>query len=282
MSICIFCRLPFSRDRRRSDEHVWPRWMHGQLPEKPGAQRLFDAAELVADHPYGRVLHKHFKPRVVCRPCNTGWMSRLETATKPILRPLMLGEATHLDRESQTILSAWASLKAMVAEFSDPATRATEVADLERMHRKQLPPTRATLWIGEHEGTLWTTRYIHRGMRISHGPVQPGDDPPLNGQATTFAVGRVIFHLLTLPDGFLYDGAPIPNGRIATRIRQIYPNPSPFDWPIGRTLTDGDAYDLGDMMTQAYKRLVEGPVSRVDPRSDLPQAQIQTPSAGGL
>jgi hypothetical protein len=39
---------------------------------------------------------------------------------------------------------------------------------------------------------LWTTHYIHRGMRIYHGLVQPSDDPPLNGQATTFAVGRVI------------------------------------------------------------------------------------------
>ena len=42
MSVCIFCRLPFNRDRRRSDEHFWSRWMHGQLPDKPGAQRLFD------------------------------------------------------------------------------------------------------------------------------------------------------------------------------------------------------------------------------------------------
>jgi hypothetical protein len=63
--------------------------------------------------------------------------------------------------------------------------------------------------------------------------------------------------LLTLPDDFLFDGAPIPNGRIATRIRQIYPATAPFDWPLGKTLTDSDALDLGDKMTAAYKRLVE-------------------------
>jgi hypothetical protein len=122
MSVCIFCRLPFSRKRRRSDEHIWPRWMHGLLPEKPGAQRLFDAAELVEDHAYGRVLHKHFKPRVVCRPCNNEWMSGWETTTKPILRALMLGETQHLDRRSQTILATWACMKNMVAEFSDPTS----------------------------------------------------------------------------------------------------------------------------------------------------------------
>jgi hypothetical protein len=253
---CIFCRLPFSPDRPRSEEHIWPRWMHDLLPEKQGAQRLFDAAELRENRPFGRVLHKHFKPRVVCKPCNNDWMSRLESATKPILRPLMLGEAQHLNRRDQTTLATWACLKNMVAEFSDPTTRATDAADLTRMYTRQLPPTQAIVWIGKHQGTLWTTRYVHRGMRISHGPVQPGSDPPLNGQATTFAVGTVIFHLLTLPDGFAY-GPPIPDGPIATRIRQIYPSTPPFDWPFKLALTDTDAFDLGDKMTEVYKHLVE-------------------------
>ncbi len=128
---CIFCRMPFGPDRPRSEEHIWPRWMHSLLPEKQGAQRLFDATELLENRPFGRVLHKHFKPRVVCRPCNNEWMSGLETATKPILRPLMLGEPQHLDRRSQTILATWASLKNMVAEFSSPETRATGSADLD-------------------------------------------------------------------------------------------------------------------------------------------------------
>src|SRR5271156_2823255 len=116
--------------------------MHGLLPEKPGAQRIFDDAELVEDHSYGQVLHKHFKPHVVCRPCNNDWMSGLETAAELILRPLMLGKATHLDRRSQTILATWACMKNMVAEFSSPETRATDTAGLERMRRKQLPPRR--------------------------------------------------------------------------------------------------------------------------------------------
>jgi len=220
--------------------------MHDLLPERAGAQRIFDEAELVEGHAYGEVLHKHFTPSVVCAQCNNEWMNGLETTTKPILRPLMLGETTHLDRRDQIVLASWACMKNMVAEYSHPEARATDAADLERMRGKQLPPTRAFVWIGRHEG-----------MRISSRAVQPTDDPPRNGQATTFAVGPIIFHLLTLPDGFPYDGAPIPNGRIATRIRQIYPSSSSFDCPVGKALTDADAFDLGDAMTQVYKRLVE-------------------------
>jgi hypothetical protein len=258
MSVCIFCRHPFSRTRKRSDEHIWPRWMHGMLPEKKGAQRLFDDEKLIDDHAYGQVLHKHFKPGVVCEPCNNTWMSELEVATEPILRPLMLGEQTQLDRRSQTILATWACLKNMVAEFSHPASRATDETDLRRMYVSQLPPERATVWVGEHEGDLWTTRYIHRGMRIAHGPIRPNEDPPCNGQATTFAVGRIVLHILTLPHGFSHNSA-IPQGRIASRIRQIHPSTKPFAWPLGKTLSDADAFDLGDTMTKAFKNLVERP-----------------------
>ena len=51
MDVCIFCRMPFGPDRPRSEEHIWPKWMHSLLPEKQGAQRLFDAAELLEEPP---------------------------------------------------------------------------------------------------------------------------------------------------------------------------------------------------------------------------------------
>lgn len=255
---CIFCGLAFGPERPRSKEHIWPKWMHSLLPEKQGAQRLFAETEPIGTRPFGRVLHKHFKPQVVCEPCNNRWMSHLEIATKPILLPLMLGEAQHINSDAQATLATWACLKSMVAEFSDPATRATSAADLKRMYDEHLPPPQATLWIGEHAGTEWTTRYRHQGMRISHGVVRPGDGSLPNGQVTTFAVGRVIFHLLTLPDGFLYGGVPVSQGPIAECIGQIYPSTPPFDWPFARTLTDADALDLGDKMTEAYKYVVEG------------------------
>jgi hypothetical protein len=99
-------------------------------------------------------------------------------------------------------------------------------------------------------------------MHIVHGPVKPRDDTPLNGHITTIGVGCVIFQLLTLPNGFLYDGPPLPRGRIAMRIRQIYPNPAPLDWPLSAKLTDKDTLDLGDATARVYRRLVEGPLAR--------------------
>lgn len=265
MKVCIFCRLPFGPGRPDSREHVWSEWMRDLLPKGPGTQRLSrfngdESAELLESRYYAGVLQQKFKPRVVCRPCNTGWMSTLEAATKPTLSPLILGHERHLTREDQKTLATWVCLKSMVAEFSNRNTRATQAADYERMHREHVPPVVATVWLGAHTGKDWTMRYRHHGMHISHGSVRPIDperDPPMNGQITTFTAGPVVFVLLTLPEDFFY-GAPVANGRLATRIRQIHPAPSPIDWPPANTLTDNEVLGIGDDMATMFRRLVQG------------------------
>ncbi len=238
--------------------------MRDLLPRQPGTQRLSrfrdgEPAELLESREYRGVLQSKFKPRVVCRDCNTGWMSVLEDATKPILRPLILGEKRHVTCEDQKILATWVCLKNMVAEFSNSKTKATSAADFDRMHSEHLLPERATVWLGQHTGADWTMRYRHHGMHIVHGSVRPIDpkrDPPMNGQVTTFTAGPIVFVLLTLPDGFRY-GAPIPSGPFAAGIRRIYPEPSPLDWPPGPALSNSDVWELGDKMASMFRRLVE-------------------------
>lgn len=260
---CIFCGLPFGRDRPDSREHVWSEWMRDLLPKRPGAQLISrvgadEQHELLERREYGGVLQRKLKPRVVCRECNTGWMSVLEETTKPILLPLILKEPCELTIEDQKTLATWMCLKNMVAELSHPQTRATKPADYQRMYDLRLPPSGATVWLGAHTGEDWSMRYRHHGMRVAHSsiPAMGGeDDPPMNGQIATFTAGPVVFVLLTLPDGFLY-GAPIPNGRIATRVRQIYPTQSPFTWPPVQSLNNDDVLFLGDGMVNMFRRLV--------------------------
>jgi hypothetical protein len=52
----------------------------------------------------------------VCKLCNKHWMSRLETAAKPFLEPMLLGKHVVLNLDAQRILLQWIVLKMMVWE----------------------------------------------------------------------------------------------------------------------------------------------------------------------
>lgn len=85
---CIFC---LSR-RDLTGEHAFPVWLGKALG--PSATRLGEQ-QFTKD---GRLLRSYnapgfsLKSNAVCKKCNNGWMSQLETSVKPVLEPVALGE----------------------------------------------------------------------------------------------------------------------------------------------------------------------------------------------
>ena len=98
MGRCVFCGW----EGTLTKEHAWPDWIRDVLPAghvKGHSQQHRVAAttgEVTAITP---VLHEkaaNRKVQVVCqRECNGGWMSDLENTAKPLLVPIILGEAPH-------------------------------------------------------------------------------------------------------------------------------------------------------------------------------------------
>lgn len=66
---------------------------------------------------------------IVCKACNTGWMSRLQIAVKPFIAPMIRGEPTTLDAGSCGTVAAWAAMSTMVAEHSGPDTLSIPQSD---------------------------------------------------------------------------------------------------------------------------------------------------------
>ena len=54
---------------------------------------------------------------IPCSTCNNGWMSDLERATKPILVPLINGEASSLTAGDQVTIALWLAKTAMVYDL---------------------------------------------------------------------------------------------------------------------------------------------------------------------
>lgn len=67
------------------------------------------------------------KLKIVCVPCNGGWMSSLQSLVKPVLGPLLLSNKKALSLRKQGILAAWATMFTMVYETVNPEFTASTV-----------------------------------------------------------------------------------------------------------------------------------------------------------
>lgn len=88
---CCFCP---SMDAKLSGEHIWSEWMGKLFPELGKTRVTFGKLDL-----HGSIVLQwqasevDMTARVVCEPCNNGWMSRLENDfAKPAMADLILGK----------------------------------------------------------------------------------------------------------------------------------------------------------------------------------------------
>jgi hypothetical protein len=152
---CAFCG---STKRPRGREHVLPDWLStiglDLLQVEYHVGRLNQVPRKWTSTPFTATV------RAVCDDCNHGWMSGLEGAAKPILTPLILGEARDLSADDQRLIAAWTFKTALVAMLSSSdedrargyGVPAAEYAPLysARDHPEPLPYSK--FWIGYYEG----------------------------------------------------------------------------------------------------------------------------------
>jgi hypothetical protein len=148
-----------------SKEHLWPQWMGKGADVEPtqstrtlgfsrtGENELTESPTVVVTK-RGSVLTS--KAREVCQSCNGGWMSRLETAVKPLLRRLSatsypLGVTT-LSVDEAAIVALWSTKTSWVRELLDPGLR-TPSPDMRRYAMDyQLPPSFTRVWVARYTG----------------------------------------------------------------------------------------------------------------------------------
>ena len=88
MSQCAFC----SRDAKLSGEHIWADWICELFPD----QRVIFRKWVVGDTSIREweAQSMDLKTKVVCKPCNEGWMSDLESKhAEPTTKSMILRDA---------------------------------------------------------------------------------------------------------------------------------------------------------------------------------------------
>jgi hypothetical protein len=256
---CIFCD-----GYGLTKEHIWAAWLNPYLPKNVVNHKFF--SETIFP---GRSVHEtkirsgsaqSGRLRRVCLSCNTGWMSKLQEQTKPILLPLILGQSSFLHRKAQSILSAWIAMFVMVAEFLDKTGTRVAISSEDRLFlRNNLrAPSNMKIWIGYFERVKWKGRWIHVTIPISdedHAPQRSefGVDFP-NTQTTTFVIGKLYIHVLSSEIISVVRRNEMRRGAKALLYR-IHPiKTSPLAWPPPMPITDEDADTIASAFGERGRR----------------------------
>jgi hypothetical protein len=169
---CMFCG-----GRPLTAEHAWPAWLRETLPNVPGGLWVrWDTVGTDADVRQWPANEIDVRVRWVCRPCNSGWMSRLEARAKPALAPMIRGQATTLDQPEQLLVATWATKTAMVLEFLKHESSAASADDRAWVRRYDSPPPTARVRIARYVGDLEPLNYLHI---TGYDPSGPAGKPNL-------------------------------------------------------------------------------------------------------
>jgi hypothetical protein len=107
--VCIFCQTSLSQVER-AKEDVIPKWLleHLGLDKRRdliASSHLSDMGIPLQDP---RIQGSHtILQGAICRPCNNGWMSDLETQAKPLITKMSMGEPFLLTADDCRVLGTW-------------------------------------------------------------------------------------------------------------------------------------------------------------------------------
>lgn len=209
---CIYCG-----EAGVTKEHLWGRWSEKTDYYKNISRPFND----VFNHQVGRKSDKteltykkgpasrngtarSFQLKIVCKDCNSGWMSDLIDAAKPLLVRLETGDWWNFSEDDCKTLAAWATMFTMTYEFADKQTVIITKAERHDFRLKRIPPSNFIVLVGRCDDTPPEVRYRHRNFNIQIDEKQM----KIEGQVTSFNFGKLFLQVVS--GGVHAEGKKIP------------------------------------------------------------------------
>ncbi len=215
--------------RKRTREHALPSWLLEVLPGEGPLTHMRSATPTGPAEQIWTTDKIDIVVRRVCDPCNTGWMSELETKARPFLTPLIQGRGRALHRGGQSLLAAWSVKTALALQLTTPDPAAPQ-EHYRYISTTGIPPRQALVWLGAYEG--------HRAG-FHHGSKLRLDSPTFstNGYGSTIIVGHLVVQVLGYT-GIEDEVTVTKRGAWAQATQQIWPYVDSFVWPPRLTLDE--------------------------------------------
>lgn len=237
--ICWMCGRP----GRLTEEHAFPDWIRRIFALDGNDIFLSDHRAGIAERSRTWINRSgEVTVRSVCRNCNQGWMSRLETRCKPVLEPLITGHRARLEAAAQGCLALWAVKTAWVFQSRNPTTSTCTAEQRRALATAQAVPLGVRVLLGAYQETgetvLCTNWYA-----VGSTTAQPDH---LDASVTTLVIGRVVLQV-TQRLATAQPAAP-PASRHPHPPNAVYqllpPTGQAVDWPPERPLREGDLDDF--------------------------------------
>lgn len=240
--LCIFCR-----QRTTSIEHAWPLWLLKFIdPESMGRTQatLVGKQTETKDWNSGQV-----KVRCVCKGCNNGWMSNLETNVKPTISQIAPDNPLLIDASTASLLAAWSTKTAMAFEGTRRKSgrpRFYRDTDCSYTKKHLLPPSGTYVFLGRSSESWFTggISFLDIIGKDFGGGVMEDVSNTMNGYVCTMVIGHLVLQVLgiRLKKEIDQSTAKMHHRRVKgdRGIRTIWPWPpstSAITWPLTYSLT---------------------------------------------
>lgn len=253
-----------------SKEHIFAEWLQKHLP-KTGILNHEVYSELTTLTGVETAVTKHSgephsgRIRCVCVPCNTGWMSRLQEITKPILLPLIAGNRVQLNHREQENLAGWIAMLTMVSEYRDRSRNRVAISQEDRRWLKEHgtpPPKGWKIWLGNFSNQgEWRSIWVHSVAPIAgkeHIPERTdfGLDLP-NTQSTTVVIGQLYVHVLSsaLKSWVVRQDMAGRGRAVMPRLWPLLANGRRLRWPPTVGLSSAEAVALASSLYRSVKKV---------------------------
>jgi hypothetical protein len=203
---------------------------------------------------------RDWQVQCVCEvKCNNGWMrQKIEDPARAVMVPIITGQRVRISVEHQRIIAAWATLKAMVAEFDEYARVTTHHTQRKLLMRTQAPPLQGwTVWIGHYVRSKWvpywgSTPFLYLSSEQEKIRGAHKRATCYNSHISTQVIGQLFIHVIRSPARSFVNRWRFSTPHKGALFRIWPPANASINWPT-RTMTDWDA----DYVASAMKTFLD-------------------------
>lgn len=250
MGKCIFC----SCEAKLTGEHIWSAWIGRLLaPRTSGFNFSYYDTQTGERREWSQPTMDQ-KTKLVCKPCNEGWMSEIEdNASRTLSGIVRDGSQVCLLPSGIVSLATFSFKCAILANHMAPNEEPFFSPFIRHRFKDNLEiPSSVQMWIGDFQGTArwsgrWNIRYVKSSNDSTHD---------LEFYTFNFVAGRLATQVIAKSWAKLHRrGRELPLVHFIPAwdeaLTEFWPNPRarPIVWPPPKHFVDDSFNDLVDRLS---------------------------------